>query len=147
MGSARDLPPPKRSPVELPAVSGWKKIEAERSGLLVLLRHIARPERGKRATVLAKQTFTATSAARVPFHLGYSDEVTVFLNGAPLFSADDSYSFDRPRREGLIGLDQATVFLPLRAGENELVLAVTDVFGGWGVMGRIDSNALAVSLR
>ena len=77
MGSARDLPPPKRSPMELPAVSGWKKLETERSGLLVLLRHIARPERGRRATVLA----------------------------------------------------------------------VTDVFGGWGVMGRIDSNALAVSLR
>jgi len=135
MGSARDLPPPKPPPVELPTVSSWKKIETERSGLLVLLRHIARPERGKRATVLAKQTLTTTSAARVPFHLGYSDEVTVFLNGAPLFTADDSYSFDRPRREGLIGLDQGTVYLPLRAGENELVLAVTDVFGGWGLMG------------
>ena len=132
---------------ELPAAGGWKKLETERSGLLVLLRHIARPERGKRATVLAKLTLTSTSVARVPFHLGYSDEVTVFLNGAPLFTADDSYSFDRPRREGLIGLDQATVYLPARAGENELVLAVTDVFGGWGVMGRIDSNALAVSLR
>jgi hypothetical protein len=135
---------------ELPAVANWKEIETERSGLLVLLRHIARPERGKRATVLAKQTLTTTSAARVPFHLGYSDEVTVFLNGAPLFTADDSYSFDRPRREGLIGLDQATVYLPLRTGENELVLAVTDVFGGWGLMGllgRVDSNAVAVSLR
>jgi len=123
---------------ELPAAASWKQIETERSGLLVLLRHIARPERGKRATVLAKKTFTATSTARLPFHLGYSDEVTVFLNGAPLFSADDSYSFDRPRREGLIGLDQATVYLPLRAGENELVLAVTDVFGGWGLMGQLD---------
>jgi len=74
----------------------------------------------------------------------------VFLNGAALFTADDSYSFERPRREGLIGLDQGTVYLPLRAGENELVLAVTDVFGGWGLMGllgRVDSNAVAVSLR
>jgi hypothetical protein len=131
----------------LPAAGGWKKIETEPSGLLVLLRHIARPERGKRATVLAKLTLTAESEERVPFHLGYSDEVTVFLNGAPLFSADDSYSFDRPRREGLIGLDQAAIYLPLRAGENELVLAVTDVFGGWGVMGRLDSNSVAVSLR
>ncbi|HEY7697681.1 MAG TPA: hypothetical protein VIE88_04655, partial [Vicinamibacteria bacterium] len=122
----------------LPSAKGWKKLETETSGLLVLLRYVERPERGKRATVLAKQTFTSSSAARMPFHLGYSDEVTVFLNGEPLFTADDSYSFDRPRREGLIGLDQGTVYLPMRAGENELVLAVTDVFGGWGLMGQLD---------
>ena len=132
---------------QLPAAGGWKKLETEPSGLLVLLRHIDRPERGKRATALAKLTVEAEREERVPFQLGYSDEVTVFLNGVPLFTADDSYSFDRPRREGLIGLDQATVYLPLRAGENELVLAVTDVFGGWGAMGRIDSSAVAVSLR
>jgi len=125
---------------ELPAAAGWRKLETDPSGLLVLLRHVSRPERGKRATVLAKQTFNSANEARVPLHLGYSDEVTVFLNGAPLFSADDSYSFDRPRREGLIGLDQATVFLPLSPGENELVLAVTDVFGGWGVMGQIEAQ-------
>jgi hypothetical protein len=122
----------------LPAAAGWKKLETEPSGLLVLLRHIARPERGKRATVLAKMTVEAAIEERVPLHLGYSDEVTVFLNGAPLFTADDSYSFDRPRREGLIGLDQATVYLPLHAGANELILAVTDVFGGWGLMGRLE---------
>ncbi len=119
---------------ELPVASEWKKLETEPSGLLVLLRHVARPERGKRATVLAKRIIEAGREERVPLHLGYSDEVTVFLNGAPLFSADDSYSFDRPRREGLIGLDQATVYLPLRVGANELVVAVTDVFGGWGLM-------------
>lgn len=124
----------------LPAASGWKKLETEPSGLLVLLRHIARPKRGERATVLAKQTFTSATPARVPFHLGYSDEVTLFLNGEPLFTADDSYSYDRPRREGLIGLDQATVYLPLREGENELVLAVTDVFGGWGLMGQLEGR-------
>jgi len=123
---------------KLPAASGWKKLETEPSGLLMLLRHTARPERGKRATVLAKLTVEATREERVPLHLGYSDEVTVFLNGAPLFTADDSYSFDRPRREGLIGLDQGTGYLPLRAGPNELILAVTDVFGGWGLIGRLD---------
>ncbi|HEY7700361.1 MAG TPA: hypothetical protein VIE88_18180, partial [Vicinamibacteria bacterium] len=123
---------------ELPSARSWKKLETEPSGLLVLLRYVDRPERGKRATVLARQTFTASSASRVPFHLGYSDEVTVFLNGEPLFSADDSYSIDRPRRDGLIGLDQGTLYLPLRAGENELILAVTDVFGGWGLIGLLD---------
>lgn len=125
---------------KLPTASGWKRLATEPSGLLVLLRHIARPKRGERATVLAKLTLDGGPGQEVPFHLGYSDEVTVFLNGAPLFTADDRYSFDRPRREGLIGLDQATLYLPLRPGENELVLAVTDVFGGWGLMGQVEGR-------
>jgi len=58
--------------IYLPPAGGWKKIETEPSGLLVLLRHIARPERGKRATVLAKLTLTAENEERVPFHFGYS---------------------------------------------------------------------------
>jgi hypothetical protein len=132
--------------VELPAASGWRKVEAEPSGLVVIGKHFARPDRRKRATALAKITLTSANDARVPFDLGYSDEVTVFLNGAPLFTADDSYRFDLPRREGLIGLDQATVYLPLRAGENELVLAVTEVFGGWGVMGRLGGSGSAVTV-
>jgi hypothetical protein len=127
----------------LPEVTGWKNLPTDPSGLLVLLRHVARPKRGERATVLAKLKLTATSEESARLHLGYSDEITVFVNGAPLFSADDSYSFDRPRREGVIGFDQATVFLPLRPGENEIVLAVTDVFGGWGLMGRLRRDTRA----
>ncbi|MGH9322894.1 MAG: hypothetical protein ACRD21_16545 [Vicinamibacteria bacterium] len=134
---------------ELPSLVSrkWRKIQTDPSGLAVFFQHFARPEPRKRATVLAKITLTAARAERAPLHLGYSDEVTVFLNGEPLLSADDSYSYDRPRREGLIGLDQATVYLPLRAGENELVLAVTDVFGGWGVMGRVDTTGVTASAK
>jgi hypothetical protein len=125
--------------------SRWRAIPAEGSGLVVIGRYFARPEANERATVLAKLRLVSESERRVPIHLGYSDEVTVFLNGAPLFTADDSYSFDCPRREGLIEPDQAVVYLPLRTGENELVLAVTDVFGGWGLMGRLAAPGLTLS--
>ena len=56
-------------------------------------------------------------------------------------SGDQRYSFDNPRQEGVIGFHQATVYLPLRAGENELILAISDGFGGWGVMGRLEDAA------
>jgi hypothetical protein len=75
------------------------------------------------------------------FDLGFSDRVTVFLNGRPLFSGDASYSFDAPRRDGLIGYDQARLYLPLEKGDNELALAVADSFGGWGPMGRFPEPA------
>ena len=35
---------------------------------------------------------------------------------------------------------QATLYLPLKKGRNELVLAVSEVFGGWGLMGRLEEN-------
>jgi hypothetical protein len=40
---------------EVPATAAWKKLETEPSGLLVILRHVALLERGKRATVLVKR--------------------------------------------------------------------------------------------
>jgi hypothetical protein len=40
----------------------------------------------------------------VAFDLGFSDVATVFVNGLQVFRGDASYSFDRPRREG-IGFD------------------------------------------
>jgi hypothetical protein len=35
-------------------------------------------------------------------------------------------------------LDNDALYLPLRAGENELVIAVTEAFGGWGLAGRFE---------
>jgi len=58
------------------------------------------------------------------------------VNGKPIFTGDASYSFDRPRREGLIGYDQARLYLALAAGDNDLSVVVSDSFGGWGLMGR-----------
>jgi hypothetical protein len=80
--------------------------------------------------------------------LGFSDIATVFLNGRPITRLDASYSYDTPRREGLIGFDQATVYLPLAAGDNELSIVVSDSFGGWGVMGRFpDRDGLKIEAR
>jgi hypothetical protein len=78
--------------------------------------------------------------------LGFSDEATVFLNGVPLAHRDDSYDFQR-RRDGLIMLGQAVVYLPLRAGANDLAVLVADRFGGWGLMGRLpDARGLRVEV-
>jgi hypothetical protein len=93
-------------------------------------------------------TVRAAEAGRRRIDLGYSDQVTVFLNGRPLYQGDASYSFDTPRREGLIGYDQASLFLPLEKGDNELAVVVSDSFGGWGLMGRFaDPSGLAVVAR
>ncbi|HUP23218.1 MAG TPA: hypothetical protein VNB06_09810 [Thermoanaerobaculia bacterium] len=116
----------------------WRTIEAEPNGVVLLGRHVERPEGSSSSTVLARVRLRAGADTVQRLDLGWSDAVTVFLNGAPFFHRDDSYSYDQPRRDGLIGLDQGTFFLPLRRGDNEVILALSDRFGGWGVMGRLE---------
>ena len=47
---------------------------------------------------------------------------------------------NNPRRDGLIGLDQTSISLPLQKGRNELLLVIVDSFGGWGLMGQIEGR-------
>ena len=127
--------------------SAWtarmQTVTVEPNGMVALNRWLPRPE-GRTptgdASVVARISVTAAQARTVPLQLGFSDAATVFLNGQPLFHGDDSYLFEQ-RRDGLIGFDQATVFLPLRAGANEVSIVVRDRFGGWGLMARFAEPA------
>jgi len=141
---------PERGPArELPkaALGGlWKKVPAEPSGLVTLDKWAARPETAPRVALVARIFVRAAEKGTRTLRLGYSDEVTAFVNGKPLFSADARYSFDNPRQEGLIGLNQATLYVPLEKGDNEIDLVIADSFGGWGVMGQFeDPSGLTVT--
>ena len=64
--------------------------------------------------------------------LGFSDRVRAFLNGRQLFAAGDEYASRDYRFLGTMGLFDE-LYLPLESGDNELWLAVSEDFGGWGV--------------
>ena len=63
----------------------------------------------------------------------------VFVNGRRVYSGDNTYMSRDYRYLGTIGLFDSVV-LPLQPGKNEICVAVTEAFGGWGIMGRIDDN-------
>jgi hypothetical protein len=65
-------------------------------------------------------------------YFGYSDEVVIYLNSKPLYAGNNVIGFREPGVLGLVDVNNDAVYLPLRKGENELVLAVTEFFGGWG---------------
>jgi hypothetical protein len=135
-------------PADVTDAAGWKTVHPDPAGLVVLGRHIPVSPGSGRPTVLAKLTIDAERDMTSQFNFGYSDYVSVFLNGRLLFSGDHSYRFNLPRRQGLITVDQASLYLPLQRGSNELVLSIGEVFGGWGVMGRFpDAEGIAISAR
>ncbi len=146
---AFDPPKPARGVEALPGpglLGEWAPVEALPSGLVELHRHVKLPAPGARdvAAVARVRVRAATPGLR-RLELGFSDVATVFLNGRPLVQVDAHYSFDEPRQEGLVHYGQASVFLPLEQGDNELAVLVSDSFGGWALMGRFaDASGLEI---
>ena len=137
--------PVDRSTIDsLPSVArsdrtGWQSVEAEPNGVLNFARY--RAMAGSRTLVVARTVIHADRAEMRRLTFGYSDDVTIFLNGRPLYTGRNGYQARYPSSLGLMTLDDA-VYLPLRAGDNELLLAVAEVFGGWGITARLEPSAV-----
>jgi hypothetical protein len=129
---------PDSVPAAIPAgaTSRMRRVDALANGLVELHRVVPLKAGMRDVAVVARLTVVADTAGTYPMNLGFSDKVTAFVNGRPLVHRDDAYDYAN-RRDGLIGLTQAKLFLPLRAGTNTLEFLVTDVFGGWGLMGQL----------
>jgi hypothetical protein len=113
----------------------WTPIESESSGLVDLAR--VQGIRDGRNAVLARTIIHSQRAQTQLLDFGFSDRALVFLNGRPLFRGDDTYRSRDYRFLGSIGWNDA-LYLPLAEGANELVFAVAEDFGGWGVQARLD---------
>ena len=117
----------------------WLDVTSESSGLVDIGRH-----RGRTGSlpdcVFAATTIVAEEEETMRLELGYSDAVSVFLNGRLLFTASNAYRQRDPTSLGIIGYHDA-VYLPLVPGANEVSFIVTESFGGWGLMAR-DGNAI-----
>lgn len=113
----------------------WQTLEIDESGAA----NLARVTGGTREldTLLVKKTLTADEAKTVQFQYGFSDRVTVFLNGRAIAYGNDTYQTRDYRHLGTVGLYDS-VFLPLKRGKNELIFAVSEGFGGWAIKAAMD---------
>jgi hypothetical protein len=116
----------------------WTTLAAEAGGLADLGR--VNPLRDGRNTVFARCTVRSGDERVARLDLGFSDRVAVFLNGRLLYTGDDGYLSRDHRFLGIIGWYDA-LYLPLAAGDNDLVVAVSEDFGGWGVQAAFEPEA------
>jgi hypothetical protein len=65
-------------------------------------------------------------------YIGYSDDVRVLLNGKILFRGRSAQNFRDPGFLGIVNPENNAVYVPLKKGSNELMLAVSERGGGWG---------------
>lgn len=115
----------------------WVDLKVEQNGVANLSRVSDRTREAN--TLFAKLTLSADDAKTVFLKYGFSDRVTIFLNGKAVAYGDDRFLSRDYRFLGTVGLYDG-VFLPLKSGDNELIFAVTEGFGGWGLMAAIEDT-------
>ena len=134
----------------------WQEVIAEAPGLVPINRYRESPhprvsfanDFSKRLdpqpgmkVVYARTRVDASRDEVRKLALGYSDDVSVFLNGRILWRGRSAQNFRDPGFLGIVDAENDAVWLPLRKGANELVLAVSELGGGWGFVARLAEPA------
>jgi hypothetical protein len=130
----------------------WQDVEAEPPGFVVIYRYREAPhlrvsfanDFSKRLepqpgmkVVYARTSIDSDRDQVKKLYIGYSDDVSVFLNGKILFRGRSAQNFRDPGFLGIVNPENDAVYLPLKKGGNELMLAVSELGGGWGFICRL----------
>jgi hypothetical protein len=130
----------------------WQDVEAEPPGFIVLYRFREAPhpmvtfqgDFSKRLepqpgmkVLYARTTIESDRDQVKKLELGYSDDVSVFLNGKILYRGRSAQGFRDPGFLGIVNPENDAVYLPLKKGRNELMLALSELGGGWGFICRL----------
>jgi hypothetical protein len=147
---ARNLERPLSAPES--AAIQWQDVEAEPPGFVVLYRYREAPhlqvsfatDFSKRLepqpgmkVLYARTTIDSDRDQVKKLSIGYSDDVSVFLNGKILFRGRSAQNFRDPGFLGIMNPEDDAVYLPLQKGRNELMLAISELGGGWGFICRL----------
>ena len=131
----------------------WQEVSPEPPGFVVISRYrkapditptFARdfskrlePQKGMQL-VYARTTIVSDQDQVKKLNMGYSDDVSLFLNDRILYRGRSAQRFRDPGFLGIVNAENDAVYLPLKKGPNELVLAVSELTGGWGFICRFD---------
>ncbi len=132
----------------------WADVEAEPPGFVVLYRYLDAPhprvtfanDFSKRLEpqpgmkmVYARTIIESDREQIKKLYLGYSDDVSVFVNGKILYRGRSAQNFRDPGFLGIMNPENDVLYIPLKKGSNELVLAVSELGGGWGFICRLEN--------
>ena len=132
----------------------WQEVTAEPPGFVVINRYRKgpdlrptffndfskrlEPQKGMQV-VYARTTILSDRDQVKKLNIGYSDDVSLFLNDRILYRGRSAQRFRDPGFLGIVNAENDAVYLPLKKGRNELVLAVSELTGGWGFICRFEN--------
>src|SRR5215467_10758837 len=130
----------------------WQDVEAEPPGFVVIYRYRQAPHpnvtfQGDFSKRLEPQPGMKVVYVRTnidserdqvkKLYIGYSDDVSVFLNGKILYRGRSAQGFRDPGFLGIVNPENDAVYLSLKKRGNELMLALSELGGGWGFICRL----------
>jgi len=124
------------SPAFNPSTLRWQSFRADERGVVDLSR-LAGAAKG-RNTIICRLTVECDRDQVRKLTFGFSDRVQVYLNNRLLYAGEDVFMSRDYRFLGTIGYFDA-LWLPLKKGKNEIWMAVSEDYGGWGIQARLDS--------
>jgi hypothetical protein len=123
--------------------TAWQPITAEHHGTINLSRPYGGTSYdGRRRLAWLRTTITAGREQERYLDLGFTDEVYVYLNERPLYTAKNQFgSPGQLPPGGRMSIENSRIRLPLREGENEILVGLTNYFYGWGLVARLDDGS------
>lgn len=112
----------------------WQSQSTEYNGLINLARISAVSK--KTNMILVKAIIHSEKKQLKRLDFGYSDDAKVFINKDIIYHGHNKFRSRDYRYLGSIGYYDS-IFLPLKKGKNELVFAVSESMGGWGLMAKL----------
>ncbi len=115
----------------------WQMLGVETNGIANLAK-LARPTR-EANTVFARLPINSDKTQIKEMKIGYSDRVRVYLNGKRVYAGNAGWRLRDYRFLGTVGFHDS-IGLDLRRGDNELLVAISETFGGWAWAGAIEDR-------
>lgn len=116
----------------------WRNLSVETNGIANLARLAGADEDSDTVFVRLKIDSDASQMKEMQF--GYSDRVRIYLNGKRVFFGNAGWRVRDYRFLGTVGFFDS-VGLDLKKGDNELLVAVSETFGGWAWAGAIEDQS------
>lgn len=108
----------------------WTKVKSDGKGLVIISKYNSRKSR-LGDCIYARTIINVEKDTLMKIGFGYSDYITIFFNGLPIFFGNSNYQSRDKSFLGIIGYND-NIFLPLKKGDNELLILVGESMGGWG---------------
>ena len=93
-----------------------------------------------RRIVWLKTTIYSDKAQEKMLRFGFSDEVWVRINNNPLYIDKNLYNTPIAKQpDGRCSIENTSFKVPLKEGDNQLLVGVSNSFYGWGIVARLDN--------
>ena len=112
----------------------WNSAATEYDGKLNLAKVAMKTK--EKNSIFAKTTIHAKKRQMKKLNFGFSDDVVIYVNDKIVYSGHNRFRSRDYRYLGTVGYFDS-VYIQLKKGENDVVFAVSENMGGWGLKAKL----------